>query len=167
MDRPPYLTLIDPTKSTDDDLEFAPLPHYPWDERPGAHALTHDEAATALHLSHGNDYLAAKLLKVPTVRLTRLIKASPRLQRVRDEALDAALSRAESIPIQTLFDESADARRLEWASTSILKSRLGRSSPLSPASSLTSSTPSIAGGRIVLSWEGDEPDDLPAPDVPA
>ena len=131
-DDKPYLTLVDNATQPNDD-EFAPLPFYPWDERPPTLPLDHDECATALHLSHGDIANAAELLKVPIIRLTRLLKSSPRLQTIQSEALGVALAKAASLPIRTLFDPSADRRAQEWASTKLLQSRLAMGHPLSPA----------------------------------
>jgi hypothetical protein len=127
--------------------------------------LDSDECATAIHIAHGDVIAASNLLKVPPIRLTRLIRASPRLQRVLEESLTVTLAKAASIPISTLWDEQADARRLEWAATAVLKSRLARDHPLAPAppSSLTS-LPANATGTLVLHW-GKPPDD-PTSDPP-
>lgn len=155
----PHLTLVDPTNSTDNSSEYLPLPYYPWDERPGTLPIDYDEAATAIHLGKGDLLSAAGLLKVPLHRLTRLIRQSPRLQRVQDEALQHTLIRAASIPIQTLFDPGADARRLEWASTKILQSRLAAGHPLSPApasSQASSLTVSPQARTITFRWRTED-----------
>lgn len=169
MEKSPYLTVVDPghNSQTDHDLEFVPLPYFPWDMRPSGHPLDAEECATALHLGHGNIQSAARLLKVPPHRLHRLVLATPRLQRVREEALELTLSAAEEVPIQTLFDDGADARRKEWASTAVLKSRLGRNSPLAPASGDTKADVVVGGGRIVLRWLGEGDDDGGSPDSAA
>jgi hypothetical protein len=132
-EKPPYLTLVDPGASSDHDQEFTPLPYFPWDERPQTLLLDADEAATAIHLAHGDVAEAARLLKVPIVRLTRLVRNSPRLVRVQEESLQTVLAKARSVPIQTLFDPNADQRAREWASTRVLQSRLAIGDPLSPA----------------------------------
>lgn len=153
-------------ESSSHEQEFAPLPYFPWSERPETVPLEHDEAATALFLAHGDTHVAAGLLKVAHVRLQRLMRGSPRLQRIRDETLGEALARAESVPIQTLFDPGADARRLEWASTKLLSSRLGQASPLAPAppANVQSSIAINAPQReIVFRWKtpaGDVVDDV-------
>ena len=125
----PHLTLVDPSEH---DQEFVPLPYYPWDERPHTLPLDADECATALYLAHGEPVEAAELLKVPLIRLNRLIRNSPRLKTVIAEALEEVLARAAHVPIKTLFDPEADNRRLEWASSLVLKSRLAASHALSP-----------------------------------
>jgi hypothetical protein len=132
-DEKPHLTLVDP--STEHDAEFLSLPHFSWDERPISLLLDADECATAIHLSHGEVAHAAELLKVPIVRLNRMVRGSPRLQRVLEEALQVALVKARSIPLRTLFNPEADQRALEWASTKVLQSRLAIGDPLSPAPS--------------------------------
>lgn len=153
----PHLTLVDPASTVSEhDLEFAPLPHFNWDRRPDGHPLDAEEAATALHLANGEVCEASRLLKVPAYRLHRLLKASPRLQRVRDEALAIVAYRAEAVPIATLFDPNADARRLEWASSQVLKSGIGRASPLAPAA-LTSLSADLPDDRVITIHWGHAP----------
>ena len=130
-----HLKIVDQDYVSDHEQEFAPLPFYPWDSRPPHLPLDHDEVASAIHLANGDLVRAAFLLKVPIVRINRSLRASPRLQRILDEALQVTLAKAASIPIQTLFDPEADTRRLEWASAHVLRSRLAQSHPLSPAPS--------------------------------
>ena len=153
MDKPPYLTIVDNSTSTDHDEEFVPLPYFSWSERPASLPLDVDECATAIHLAHGDIPSAAELLKVPPIRLHRLLRGSPRLQRVLEESFALTLYRAVSIPIRTLHDANADHRRLEWASTQVLKSRLASGHPFSPApaASLLSATPAETG-TIVFRW---------------
>jgi hypothetical protein len=159
------LTLVDPELDPQAE-EFVQLPHYPWDERPLTLPLDSDECATAIHLAHGDLDGAASLLKTPIHRLTRLLRNSPRLQRVLDEALGHTLIRAASIPIRTLYDPAATDRRLEWASTKLLSSRIAQGHPLSPApaasiqSNLTLSAPQRT---LIFKWQ--DPD--PGPDSPA
>jgi hypothetical protein len=133
MDKPPHLTLVDPNAVTAEDLEFAPLPFYPFDERPQTFPVEQDEAATAIHIANGDVSEAAALLKIPTIRLQRLIRQSPRLERVQSEAYGVTLAKAASVPIRTLFDPTADQRAREWASTKVLQSKLAQGHPLSPA----------------------------------
>jgi hypothetical protein len=115
------------------DQEFLPLPYYPWEERPNTLAIDDDEAATAIHLSWGDIKAASALLKVAPHRLMRLVKRSPKLQRIQDESYDLAIIAAVSVPIQTLMDPEADNRRKEWASTKILSTRHAQGHPMSPA----------------------------------
>jgi hypothetical protein len=168
LPKPPHLTLVDPHYLSDHDQEFIPLPFYSWDERPITLPLDADECATAIHLAHGELVHAAELLKVPIVRLNRLVRQSPRLQRVLDEALSTALIKARSIPLRTLFNPDADQRALEWASTKVLQSRLAIGDPLSPApatsiqanASLQVSAPQRT---ITFRWRTDA-DDIPRDD---
>jgi hypothetical protein len=129
----PHLTLVDPQSTQSNDDEFLPLPSYHWDERPASLPLTHDEAATAIHLDHGDLEAAATRLKVPLIRLTRLVRSSPRLKVILQESLEQVLARAVHTPIQTLFDPAANQRAKEWASSLVLKSRLAQDHPLAPA----------------------------------
>jgi hypothetical protein len=154
-----HLTLVDPGN----DDEFIPLPIYPWDERPRTLPLDHDECATAIHLAHGELVRAAALIKVPLHRLTRLVKQSPRLQRIHTESFEAALIRAAAVPIDTLFDPASDQRAKEWASTKVLQSRLAQGHPLSPAppASIQSTlTVSPAQRTITFRWRTDADDEV-------
>jgi hypothetical protein len=164
MDKPPYLTLVDPSTSPEHDEEFAPLPYYPWEERPPTLPIDQDEAATAIHLAHTLPGAAA-LLKVPEFRLNRLVRHSPRLQRILAESFDLALNRAVAVPIDTLFDPQADARRLEWASKLLLNSRLAQNHPLSPAPSQPSAhaaslTLNQPAKTITFRWRTDADDQI-------
>lgn len=159
----PHLTLVDPGNTTGNDDEFVPLPYYPWDERPPTLPIDFDEAATAIHLAHGELQKAAALLKSPLHRLTRLVKASPRLQRIHQEAFETALIRAVAVPIDTLFDPNSDQRAKEWASTKVLQSRLAQGHPLSPAppattQSAASLTVSPQQRSITFRWKTDADD---------
>jgi hypothetical protein len=68
-----------------DPREFEPLAYFPWDARPASVPLTYDEAATAIFLAEGDLNRAAKLLKVCPTQLNRLVKQSPRLQRIQSK----------------------------------------------------------------------------------
>lgn len=141
----PYLTLVDPSHDPQAD-EFIPLPFYPWDERPPHLPLDHDECATAIHLSGGSLEAASDLLKVPLHRLSRSVRASPRLQRVKSESLSISVEKAESKVLAALdageFELDPETgqktfipnhRRQEWAVNKLLASRAAMGSPLSPA----------------------------------
>ena len=65
--------------------EFLPLPFYGWLERPLDLPIDFDEAATAIYIAHGDISAAAALLKVTPARLNKLIRRSPKLQRLRDD----------------------------------------------------------------------------------
>jgi hypothetical protein len=156
----PHLTLVDPGFVSEHDQEFVPLPMYPWLERPATLPLDQDEAATAIHLAH-NLPDAAALLKVPEIRLKRLVRSSPRLQRVLEESFGLALDRAVAVPIRTLYNPNADQRALEWASTKLLQSRLAMGHPLSPAppSSVTSNAQvQVTPTKITFRWRTDADD---------
>jgi hypothetical protein len=158
-----HLTLVDPSAPQEQLDEFAPLPFYPWQERPSHLALDHDECATALHLASGDLPVAAQLLKVPLFRLTRSLRASPRLQRIREEALGLVVAKAEHKVIEALEAQNPagdpDHRRQEWAATKILNSKAAQSSAFAPApagSALASSlTVSPAQRTITFRWRTD------------
>jgi hypothetical protein len=157
-----HLTLVDPNDAQSNDDEFVPLPYYPWDERPSTLAIDFDEAATAIHLAHGELQKAAALLKSPLHRLTRLVKASPRLQRIQQESFEHALIKAVAVPIDTLFSPDADQRAKEWASTKVLQSRLAMGHPLSPAppsSAATALTVNTQSREIIFRWKSPASDD--------
>jgi hypothetical protein len=160
MSNQPYLTLVDSSCSSSDlDAEFDPLPFYSFDERSSTTPLTQEECATAIHLAHGELVQAARLLKTPLHRLTRLLKQSPRLQRVYEESYGHTLIKAAAVPIATLWDEGADHRRLEWASTAVLKSKLARGHLLSPASDISGGVSLSDGPRTVtFRWRTDADD---------
>ena len=165
MSDKPHLTLVNPASSADYEAEFAPLPAYNWDERPITIPLESDAAATALYLSQGRMPAAARLLKVPEIRLKRLVKGSPRLQRIRDELADLVVDRAWSEYIDAL--EAPDDRRREWGATKIMQSKTAQASPWAPApaaniqsNSLTVESPAR---RVVYRWRtGNDGDGIPA-----
>jgi hypothetical protein len=133
---PPYLTLVDPSHDPQAD-EFIPLPYYPWDERPAHLPLDHDECATAIHLAFGSIANAAAILKVPLFRLSRSVRASPRLQKIQSESLSLSLDKATAHVLDSLDaikeDGTPNIARREWATTKLLQSRLAQGHPLSPA----------------------------------
>jgi hypothetical protein len=90
------------------------------------------------------------------MRLSRLVRGSPRLQRILAEAYDVVIIKAISVPISTLFDVNADARRLEWASTKVLATRAAQGHLMSPAPAGNLQTSMPSAGKIVVSWL-DEP----------
>jgi hypothetical protein len=162
-DPPKHLRLIDPSDTAQgNDDEFVPLPFYPWEERSPTLPIDFDEAATAIHLAHGELNKAAALLKVPLYRLTRLVKQSPRLQRIHQESFETALIRAAAVPIDTLFDPNSDQRAKEWASTKVLQSRLAIGHPLSPAPPASAQSASLtvspAQRSITFRWRTDADD---------
>jgi hypothetical protein len=130
MDKPPYLTLVDPERIDPGEQEFTPLPFYPWTERPETLPVDADEAATAIHLAQ-NLPDAADLLKIPLRRLVRLVKHSPRLTRVLAETTDILVAQAAGEYARAL--QAPDARRREWGATKIMQSRAAAGHPLSPA----------------------------------
>ena len=158
MSEPPNLRLVTPDDELFDHSEFIPLPHYSWDIRPSTIPLDYDECATALALANGDEFQASQLLKVPLVRFRRSARLHPRLIPLLAELQAAVVARAASIPISTLFDPSADARRLEWASTKILASRAAASHPFSPAPAATTAsslTLSQGARTITYRWRTD------------
>jgi hypothetical protein len=158
----PHLTLVDPQATHDHDDEFLPLPYYHWSERPPTLPLTHDECATAIYLSHGDLEAASVRLCVPLIRLTRMLRSSPRLKTILQEALEQVLARAVHQPIQTLFDPDANQRAKEWASNLVLKSKLAQDHPLAPAppgAQAASLTVNPVSRSITFRWRDDRDDD--------
>ena len=179
MEKPPYLTLVDPRAHDPQADEFLPLPFYPWDERPAHLPLDHDECATAIHLAGGSLKAAADLLKVPLFRLSRSLRASPRLQKVREESLSIGVAKAESKVFEaldageTVYDSDGNAefvpnhRRQEWAVNKILASRAAMGTPLSPApaasiQSNSSLTLNSEKRSVTFRWRTDTDAALPA-----
>jgi len=139
--------------------EYLPLPHYPWDERPLTVPVDVEEAATALFLAKGSLPNAALLLKTPQTRLSRLIHAHPRLQRIQRELLELLPHRAVDEIVRAL--DSPDDRRREWATQRILNSRLARDSPLAPAPQSTATQASLSldgAGKFVFRWRTEADD---------
>ena len=157
----PHLTLVDPSRSTEHDQEFIPLPFYPWTERPATLALDPDECATAIHIAQGDLPAAASLLKVPLFKLTREIRRHPNLQRILSEATDLAVTRAASEYIRAL--DSPQERRREWATTKIMASRAAQSHPFAPApagSATNNVTINQDNREIVFTWRSAPPETL-------
>jgi hypothetical protein len=160
-DDKPHLTLVDPDFVREHDQEFAPLPYFPWDERPPTLLLDQDECATAIHLAQGHLPRAAELLKVPLFRLNRMLAHSPRLQRVFKESADLVVVKAFSKYIEAL--DAEDARRQEWGATKIMQSRAAMGhifSPAPPANTQSSATltQSATQRTIVFRWRTDADD---------
>jgi hypothetical protein len=156
-------TLINPDRdNTDTDSEFTPLPYYSFDERPFTSPLDPDECATAIHLAEGNLDTAAALLKVSFTRLNRVLRHSPRLQRIQADERDRNVARAEGEYIKAL--SAPDDRRREWGASKILASRAAMGHPFSPApaASAVSSSMSVSSEArtITFRWRT-EADALP------
>lgn len=136
----------------ENDNEFLPLPYYPFSERPETIELTQEEAATAIHLAGGHMPKAASLLRVPEVRLKRLLRASPYLQRVLEEEAGLVVDRAYSKYIEAL--DAEDARRQEWGATKIMQSRAAMGHLFAPASASSTISASTGGsvGEVVFHW---------------
>jgi hypothetical protein len=149
----PHLTLVDSDFVSEHDQEFAPLPYFPWDERPSTLPLDQDECATALHLSQGHLPRAASLLKVPLIRLNRMLKHSPRLQRVFSESAELIVARAFSKYIDAL--DAEDARRQEWGATKIMQSRAAMGhlfSPAPPANTASNIAVNAEARTVTFRW---------------
>lgn len=139
------------------DEEFFPLPSYTWEARPSTIPLEIEEAATALYISDGEVKTAATRLKVPPLKLQRLIDRSPRLTRLHKQ-LVALLNDDAYREIRAAFQDS-DSRRREWASSKVITSRQFQEHPLAPNAQISQPTFNVAGpSRIVISW-----DDSPEP----
>ena len=159
----PHLQIVGPDFDHTHDEEFAPLPFYPWDERPITVPLDDDEVATALHLAKGDVPAAAVLLKVGSHLVDRRLRRSPTLQRILSEAQSLVLHRAAAEYIRAL--DSDNDRRREWGAKNLLASRLAQGHPFSPAPPLTQQTNANltvnTGSRTVtFRWRTDE-DDAP------
>ncbi len=170
MTEPPHLTIVDENFANDHNQEFVPLPFYSWTERPSTLPLDHDEVATAIHLAQGDITQAAFLLKTPIVRVTRSLRASPRLQRVLAECHDIAIARAASEYIKGL--DSPSDRRREWAAKALLATRAASSHPFAPAPPSSAQSASLAlssaqNGTKTLTfrWRTDADDVRPDDDI--
>jgi hypothetical protein len=139
--------------------EFAPLPYFPFDERPAHYSLDVEECATAIHLAQAHLPKAAELLRTPLHRLHRAIRHSPRLQRVLEETAGVIVSRAYAKYIEALDDP--DFRRQEWGATRIMQSRAAANHLFAPApapSATTTTNVAIGSRDIVFRWKA--PDDV-------
>ena len=67
---------------------LTPLPYYAWDERPASVPLSTEEAETAIYLAKGDLFQAARLLKVGFPLLSRFVKRSYPLQRLKQRCED-------------------------------------------------------------------------------
>ena len=81
--------------------EFVQLPFFPWASRPESYPLDVEEIATALYLENGNVHAAAALLKVTPARLMKVVRRSPRLQRLRAQLTDAYRVAADELKMAT------------------------------------------------------------------
>jgi hypothetical protein len=142
------------------DEEFLPLPYYPYESRPVHIPVDVEEAATALYLDKGVVDDAASRLRIPSLKLQRMIDRSPRLTRLHKE-LVALLNDRVLKQVISAFDDP-DNRRREWASAQVIRSEAFRSHPLAPSQQNSQPTLNIAGPqRIVISWD-DGPEPSPA-----
>ena len=139
------------------DQEFLPLPYYSWETRPITVPVDIEEAATALYLHGGVVSDAAERLRIPSLKLQRIIDRSPRLTRLHKE-LVSLLNDKVLKQVITAFDDPEN-RRKEWASAQVIRSEAFRSHPLAPTRDNATPTLNIAGPqRIVISWDdGPEP----------
>ena len=139
------------------DEEFLPLPYYPYETRPPGVPVDIEEAATALYLHGGVIADAAERLRIPSLKLQRIIDRSPRLTRLHKE-LVALLNDKVLKQVITAFDDPEN-RRKEWASAQVIRSEAFRSHPLAPTRDASQPTLSLAGPqRIIISWDdGPEP----------
>lgn len=139
------------------DEEFLPLPFFPYEERPAHVPVDVEEAATALYLDKGVVGDAAQRLRIPELKLQRIIDRSPRLTRLHKE-LVALLNDKVLKQVITAFDDPEN-RRKEWAAAQVIRSDSFKSHPLAPSRDSSQPTLNIAGPqRIIISW-----DDGPAP----
>ena len=146
------LRLVGPgDRPHEEDFAYLPLPHFPWDERPLTVPLDIEECATAIHIAKGLSDDAARILKTSVARFNRMLKAHPRLVRIRDEHLQVLNDRAIG-EVARAFD-SEDAKRREWAASKILQSRLAIDNPLAQApQAAIQNNLNMSARDIVFSW---------------
>lgn len=132
--------------------EFLPLPYYPYDKRPSTTSIDVEEAATALYLAEGEISVAAATLKVEPLRLMRVIRRSPRLQRLHAELISLLNDKVHH-EYKRAFDDE-DSRRREWAASKVSQTRQFQDHPLAP--STQSAPPALTLGgpaKIIISWD--------------
>jgi hypothetical protein len=135
------------------EAEFLPLPYYAWERRPPTVPLDPEECATALYLADGELEIAAATLKVEPLRLIRIIRRTPRLQRLHAE-LAGLLNDKVHHEYKRAFD-SEDDRRREWAASKVSQTRQFQDHPLAPNTQSNAVVNVDASGvrEIVFSWK--------------
>lgn len=101
--------------------DLIPLPTMPYDERPAELPLDREECRTALWRAKGNVSEAAKLLKVPSLRLRNFIKNNAFLSAEAEEARQILADIAENNVLDALTDP-VDAGRRDSMSRFVLSS---------------------------------------------
>ena len=138
--------------------EFLPLPYFPYEQRPSTVPVDVEEAATALYLDQGVVADAAQRLRIPSLKLQRIIDRSPRLTRLHKE-LVSLLNDKVLKQVITAFDDPEN-RRKEWASAQVIRSEAFRSHPLAPVKDNASPTLNIAGPQTITIHWGEAPKEV-------
>jgi len=134
--------------------DLTPIPTQPWNERPDELPLDIEECRTALWMSNGNVSEAAKILKVPSSRLRRLIRNSAYLQSEQMEARERLADMAEEVVKEALEDDQDKGRRDSMARF-VLNSTIGKQRGYgNGAGGVQMNLPNK--GRVVISWDNGE-----------
>lgn len=91
--------------------DLIPLPTMPYDSRPDSLPLDIEECRTALWRVRGNITEAARILKVPSLRLRNFINRSPYLSAEQKEAQEILKDLAEDVVYDALTDEDDKGRQ--------------------------------------------------------
>lgn len=134
----------------------------PWDQRPDALPLDVEECRTALWATRGNITKAAKMLKIPSDRMRRFVKNSPRLSATVEEAQEQLLDMAEDQVAEALEDKE-DTVRADNMAKFVLTNLGGRRGYGSKANGITLN-PKGDSGSFTISWGNGEEF---RPDAPA
>lgn len=112
--------------------------------------LTIEECRTAIWRANGNITGAAKLLKVPSLRLRNYVRKSPFLSAEVEEAAEQLVDKAEQIIAEAL-DDTEDKGRQDSAARLVLQSR-GKGRGWGTSSSVTVNTGAVTNNNMVIQW---------------
>lgn len=130
--------------------DLTPLPTMPYHERPLSVPLNVDECRTAIWRANGNITVAAKLLKVPSLRMRRFVNNSPFLKAEVDEAAEQLVDKAEQVIAEAL-DDKEDTGRRDAAARLVLQSR-GKGRGWGTGSTSSVNINNNVSGNIVIQW---------------
>ena len=91
--------------------DLIPLPTMPYDSRPESLPLDIEECRTALWRVRGNITEAAKILKVPSIRLRNFVNRSAYLSAEQKEATEILKDMSEDVVYDALTDLEDKGRR--------------------------------------------------------
>lgn len=126
------------------------LPTMPYDERPLELPLNVEECRTAIWMASGNVTDAAKLLKVPSIRLRQFIKKSAYLTSELQESAEQLVDIAEKNVKDALLDDQDPSRR-DTMSRFVL-TNIGKSRGWGSGNSAGGVNVKQTGGTLIVQW---------------